>query len=155
MKLEQHGSLVDYVNEKYLQPIDAKGRVLLPKDFRDDFKIRKAEPLYLFPNITEPPYLEIRTQGLWDGYLAALLATFSGSDKKDMYRFVKTKYVRVAPDGQGRIVIPEKLRAICALDDEVLFVNMKKHIEVWNRKHIDTKDIAMSKAFRERSDELF
>jgi len=128
---------------------------LLPKNVRDDFKIRKAEPLYLIPNVNEPPCLEIRTQALWDEFCAALLEKVSGRLKKDLFRFVQTQHARVAPDGQGRIVIPEKQRSTCALDGDVFVVDMRKHIEVWSRRHIDTKYPDMIKAYRELSDDLF
>ena len=146
---------MDYFNDKYLHPIDSKGRLLLPKDIRDHFEIRKSESLYLIPSSNETPCLEIRTQALWDQFNETLLEQTSGPQKKRLVRFVSTQHARIVPDGQGRIVIPEKLRSVCELEDTVAVVNMAKYIEVWCKKHIDAEYPEMMKAYRELSDNLF
>ena len=44
---------------------------------------------------------------------------------------------RVELDKQGRFVLPDRLRRMARLDDEVYLVGQKNRIEIWNRKDFD------------------
>lgn len=44
---------------------------------------------------------------------------------------------RVELDKQGRFVLPDRLRRMARLGDEVFLVGQKNRIEIWNRKDFD------------------
>ena len=147
--------MIDYFNEKDLHTIDPKGRLLLPREIRDAFKIKKANVLYLIPNLSEPPYLEIRTESQWRKYCDTLRQQESSEKKKDSFRYAMMLKERVTVDGGGRIVIPTRIRDKCGLDGSVAVVNMDIYIEVWSQKHMEQKYNDMIRAFREANDRAF
>ena len=53
---------------------------------------------------------------------------------RDLFR----KAVRVAPDSQGRIVIPQQLRAEAQIDKVCVEVGILAHIELWAKERHET-----------------
>jgi DNA-binding transcriptional regulator/RsmH inhibitor MraZ len=45
---------MNFFNDKYLHSLDSKSRLLLPKDIRATFKVKKGDSLYLIPNLSSP-----------------------------------------------------------------------------------------------------
>lgn len=146
---------MNYFNDKYLHSIDQKGRLLLPRDLREYFEMKKGDTLYLIPNASEPPYLEIRTEAQWDRYFESLMQQDNGVKKKDFLRYTRMSLETVTLDGQGRIIIPQRLRDQCSLAKSVAVINMDLFIEVWNQTHVEARYHDMMKAFRELNDNLF
>ena len=144
-----------YFNDKYLHNLDSKGRLLLPREIRSHFKIKKGDNLYLIPNTNEPAYLEIRTARQWQDYCDKLTKQEAGVKKKDFLRYTRISQESVTIDGQGRIIIPQRLRELCKLDSTVAIINMDRFIEVWNKAHVEAKYHDMVNAFRELNDLLF
>jgi MraZ protein len=146
---------MNYFNDKYLHSIDQKGRLLLPRDIRDHFEIKKGDTLYLIPNSSEPPYLEIRTEAQWESYCESLMQQESNVKKKDFLRYARISQESVTMDGQGRLIIPQRLRDQCKLTKSVAVINMDRFIEVWDKSHVEARYHEMMKAFRELNDLLF
>jgi DNA-binding transcriptional regulator/RsmH inhibitor MraZ len=144
-----------YFNDKYLHTIDPKGRLLLPKDIRDHFKIKKSDPLYLVPNMADPPYLEIRSAALWRQYRESLRQHDPGEKKKNSFRYAMMLLETATADGQGRIFIPQRIRDICALDGTVAVINMDLYIEVWSKGNMERKYPELVRAFRDVNDHMF
>jgi division/cell wall cluster transcriptional repressor MraZ len=146
---------MNYFNEKYLCTLDHKARLLLPLDIRQQFKVRRSDILYLIPNTSDPEYLEIRTISQWQSYQQKLLEQEPNVQKKDFLRYTMMLHERVAIDGQGRVVISERLRKLCKLDGTVAVINMQTYVEVWNTAHMERRYADLVRAYRELSDRLF
>jgi MraZ protein len=146
---------MNYFNEKNLHLIDQKGRLLLPRDIRDRFDIKKGDLLYLIPNSSEPPYLEIRTEPQWERYCESLMQQEGNARKKDFLRYTRISQENVTVDGQGRIMLPQRLRDQCELGKTVAVINMDRLIEVWDKTHVEERYREMMKAFRDLNDSLF
>lgn len=142
-------------NDNYLHSIDQRGRMQLPKDVRSDFKIKKGDPLYLFPNPNVPRTLEIRTKSQWDSYVKKALDLPASRDKREFLRILRLTHEQVAPDDQGRIVIPQRLRDECGFDREVVIINMEGFAEVWRKEAVAQKYPDMLRAFNDINDQLF
>jgi MraZ protein len=146
---------MNYFNDKYLHSIDGKGRLLLPLEIRDYFKMKKGDSLYLIPNTSEPSYLEIRTAEQWKSYCNALMQQEPSKQKKDFLRYTRISLECVKLDAHGRIMIPQRLRDLCMLNGTVAIINMDLFVEVWSRENMEAKYHEMVKAFRELHDLTF
>ena len=147
--------MTNYFNERALHTIDGKGRLLLPKEVRDAFGIKKGDVLYLMPNLSDPPYLEIRTADQWEEYRQTLRSGASGEHKKDTYRYAMMIKETAVVDGQGRFMVPGRIRETCRLEGMVAVVDMDIYIEVWRKSHMERKYEDMIRAFKETNDRLF
>jgi MraZ protein len=145
----------NFFSEKAFQSTDPKGRLVLPKDVRDAFKIKKGDTLVLVPNLSDPAYLEIRTTEQWAHYRETLAQEESSEKKKDSIRYAKMFKAEVAVDGQGRILIPQQLREACQLDGTVAVIDMELYIEVWCKANVERKYNDMINAFRETSNRAY
>lgn len=72
----------------------------------------------------------------WD----ALYKRLTGSQKiivspiRDTERFILGSAYQMAPDDQGRIVIPENLAGYANLTEEISFIGLGDRVEVWDTK---------------------
>ncbi|MEE9270072.1 MAG: hypothetical protein V3V49_07405 [Candidatus Krumholzibacteria bacterium] len=145
----------NYFNEKSLHSTDPKGRLLLPKDIRVDLKINKGDVLYLLPDFSALPYLELRTRKQWDLYCKTLRADEGSAQKKDTFRYAMLAKETATVDGQGRILIPQRIKKACGLDETVAVINMAIYIEVWSGDHMEKKYPELVKAFKKTNDRIF
>jgi division/cell wall cluster transcriptional repressor MraZ len=147
--------MLNHFNEKSLHAIDGKGRLLLPKEVRDGLDIKQGDVLFLIPNLADPPYLEIRTAQQWERYRKSLRRESSGEQKKDTFRYAMMIKETAIVDGQGRFMIPNRIRETCHLDGTVAVVDMDIYVEVWCKAHMAKKYADMVRAFKETNDRMF
>jgi len=147
--------MINHFNEKSLHTIDNKGRLLLPKEIRQANKIKKGDVLYLVPNLSDPPYLEVRTAKQWNAYRESLRHESSGEQKKDTFRYAMMIKETAVIDGQGRFMIPSRIREACRLNGTVAVIDMDVYVEVWCREHVEKKYSDMVRAFKETNDRMF
>jgi len=142
-------------NDKYLHSFDTKSRLLLPKDIRDLFEIKKGDSLCLIPNLFAPEYLEIRTEAQWQVYQEDFSKQESNDQKKNFLRYAMMFHEQATVDGQGRIVVSQRIRELCKLSGTVAVINMRSLFEVWNKSHMEQKYAEMVKAYKDINDRLF
>jgi MraZ protein len=145
----------NYFNEKNLHSIDSKGRILLPKEIRENLKIKKGDVLHFVPNLSGPLYIEIRTAGQWKSYRDGLRDLEAGEKKKDSYRYATMLQESATVDGQGRVLIPQRIRELCKVADSVAVIDMDEYVEVWAKENLEQKYSDMVKAFKELNDRMF
>jgi MraZ protein len=106
--------------------LDDKGRLVLPARFRGPF----ADSAYLSPgagciSLREPePYeqmLDRLTERVRTGEIEPLTRSL-----------VAHASTIVRPDAQGRIVIPERLRAFASLEHDVVVCGTVDSVEIWD-----------------------
>ena len=147
--------MMNYFNEKSLHSVDGKGRLLLPKDIRGDLKIKKGDVLFLLPDFSALPYLEVRTRKQWDTYIKNLREDEASDEKKDTYRYAMLAKEKATVDGQGRILIPQRIKKACSLAGTVAVINMAIYFEVWAGDYMDKKYADLVKAFKKTNDRIF
>ncbi len=112
----------------YLYQVDSKGRVTLPAAFRRGSESSSlvlvqafSDALALFPeeswNTVEERFAE--------------LVQRNPEKRRDALRFTANAH-SVSPDKQGRILVPDRLRAAIGLEEDVLIVGAINRIELWN-----------------------
>ena len=146
---------MEHINPRYLQAIDAKGRLQLTREIRSEFRLKKGDKLYLLPSPGKQPHLQIRTAAQWKLFMDEFLLQTPSGAKRDYRRFVELSKETAASDAQGRIGIPGRIRDACSLAGKVLVINMGKCVEVWNPSSIHGKYDAFVHAVEEFNDEMF
>jgi MraZ protein len=116
----------------YTNKIDAKGRVSIPAPFRQVLeRDGYGGGIYCYPSL-DAPALDAGGERLAqkiDGLLAGLP---DYSDERDELSVALYGDVQVlAIDGDGRIVLPDSLRAHAGLDAQVTFVGLGDKFQMW------------------------
>jgi MraZ protein len=142
-------------NDKYLHSVDQRGRLQLSRDIRAGFKVKKGDVIHLLPNPGNPPYLSLWTESKWKTYLANLKNQPSSETKRNSLRFIRLMHEQVTADGQGRIVISQRLREFCRFEKEIAIIDMGDYIEAWNKDAVEQKYNDMLRDFNEINDLLF
>jgi MraZ protein len=112
----------------YLYQLDEKGRVSLPAAFR-----REAPDQRFVMVQVHPPALSVYPEAEWVGVEERLDELLRHQPEARLYVLrVLSNAVEVVPDGQGRILIPSRLKEAAELDGQALLVGAIRKIEIWN-----------------------
>ncbi len=120
----------------FTNKIDAKGRVSVPAPFRailerDAYAAGESRGVYCYPSL-DAPALDAGGERLAqkiDGLVARLP---DYSDERDELSVALYGDVQVLSiDGDGRIVVPESLRAHAGLSGSVTFVGLGDKFQMW------------------------
>ena len=109
---------------QYAHNIDAKGRLFIPAKLREELgetfhvTIGPDHCLTIYPNDT------------WDDFMAKFHDMPYSKGKS--LRAPSANAVDCEPDGQGRILIPAKLRKYADLEKEVVVIGSFDRAEIWN-----------------------
>jgi MraZ protein len=107
--------------------IDAKGRMAVPAKFRVQMDrggvISKGKSACL----------SVYTMQVWEEKSAGLVAGMTDDELRDFERRIYPSASEIELDGQGRMVIPAKLRAYAQLGSEVTVAGVRDHFEIWDR----------------------
>ena len=109
---------------QYAHNIDAKGRLFIPAKLREELgetfhvTIGPDHCLTIYPNDT------------WDDFMAKFHDMPYSKGKS--LRALSANAVDCEPDGQGRILIPAKLRKYADLEKEVVVIGSFDRAEIWD-----------------------
>lgn len=107
--------------------IDAKGRMILPRSYRQEFEsglvVTKGLDgcLLLFP-LSEWEKVESKIEEMPAG-------------KEETRRFSRLFFSnasRLMPDAQGRVLVPSHLREMAGFKKDVVVVGLSNKVEIWN-----------------------
>ena len=112
---------------EYTHSLDNKGRVALPAKFRpqlgDGAIIARGLDHCLF----------VFTKESWEKLTAKIAGmSFMKSDSRAFARLMLAGASEVEFDHQGRILIPEYLRAYASLKKQAIFAGLYDRIEIWD-----------------------
>jgi transcriptional regulator MraZ len=113
---------------EYEHTLDAKGRLAIPARFRPHMG-RGAVLSKGMGNCLSLYPLEH-----WEQKSNELIARMEGDELRNFERRIYPSACEVELDGQGRIVVPVKLRAYAKLEVNVTIVGVRDHIEIWDRE---------------------
>lgn len=113
--------------------IDAKGRVIMPAKFRDElgekFVITKGLDKCLF----------VFSEDEWEK-LDQKLSEQSLSKGRKIQRFFYGSMTECELDKQGRVLIPQSLRAYSEINKDVVIVGLAKRAEIWSKDEWDKQN---------------
>jgi len=136
----------------YVHTIDAKGRVSLPAELRNELLRRSDRPATL-TNMYD--HLALFADDEWKNYVAKLSGVNEfRMERQALRRFVIAGATDCTPDSQGRILIPPHLREHAKLEKEVTIAGIDDRIEIWDRASFDQDRLRTREQFREISTEV-
>jgi MraZ protein len=128
--------------------IDAKGRVSIPAPFRavlerDRYAAGAGLGVYCYPSL-DAPALDAGGERLAqkiDGLLSGLPDYSDERDELSVALYGEVQILAIDPD--GRIVLPEKLRACIGIEAggaaEIAFVGLGDKFQMWEPKRFDER----------------
>lgn len=126
------------VTGTYEHSIDAKGRLFIPAKLREEL----GAAFYLAMGVDT--CLAIYPQESWDKFTEKF-ASLPVSQSKGM-RALFANAVKCVPDSQGRIVLPQRLRAYADLDKDVVIIGVHNRAEIWSAERWNETEEDMTPA---------
>ncbi len=112
---------------EYHHAIDEKGRLAIPMKFRP--RLKKAVVTRGLDNC-----LFVYEVKEWKKLAARLAALpFSQANTRAFARLMLAGAMDVEVDGQGRVVLPEYLRAYAKLSKEAVIAGLYNRLEIWDK----------------------
>jgi len=118
---------VDMFLGQFDHTIDAKGRMAVPARFRG--QLEKGAVISKGMGAC----LSVYTMQRWEEKSAELVEGKTSEELRDFERRIYPSASEVELDGQGRLVIPGRLRTFAGLESEVTVAGVRDHIEIWDR----------------------
>lgn len=113
---------------EFQHTVDPKGRVIVPSTFRDEL----GEKFIVTKGLDECLFVYSKTE--WSNLEAKLKTLpFSSKDARAFVRFIFSGATECEVDKQGRILIPQNLRAYAGLDKDICIIGVSARVEVWDR----------------------
>ena len=114
---------------KYRHNVDPKGRLFVPAKLREEL----GESFYVTLGLEH--CLSVYTEAGWQAIVDKYNALRMSQARK--MRFLFANAAKCEPDKQGRFLIPTELRDYAGLKDEVMFVGLAGHAEIWDSATYD------------------
>ena len=115
---------VNSMTGQYSHTIDAKGRLFIPA------KLRQELGATFHVTVGQDHCLSVYSDESWNAFMDKL-RTKSYNEVKQL-RGLFAYAADCEPDGQGRILIPAKLRQYAELDKDVVVIGSYDRVEIWN-----------------------
>ncbi len=135
--------------------VDAKGRVSIPATFRrviesgdPDFTEGLRPQLVIVYGDHRRDYLECYTIEAIDEVDRKIAALPRGSERRKMLERLfsgQSQPTEIDPD--GRLVLPQKLRAKIGLDSEAYFIAAGDTFQIWKPRTYEEKEIGKTEAW--------
>lgn len=117
---------------EYQHTIDRKGRLILPSKFRESAKINFIEKFFVTRGLDKCLFMfseeEWRAQ---ENKLKTL--SFTKPQARAFNRLYFSGATEVAPDRQGRVIIPQYLKDFADIKKDVVVVGVSNRIEIWSK----------------------
>lgn len=112
---------------RYQHNIDDKGRLIIPARFREMLERGAYITLGFERN------LMVLTPEVFDQLYANVIGlSLTDSSARDLQRFIFSNAERVEVDKVGRILLPQYLRELAQLENEVILVGIGNKFEIWS-----------------------
>ena len=135
---------------EYNHTIDEKGRLIIPAKFREElgneFVVTRGLDGCLFGyNNSEWQVFEDKLRAL----------PLTNKDARQFQRFMLAGAASVEIDKQGRILLPQVLRAFAGLDKDVVLIGVAGRIEIWSKdKYEEASAVDDMEAIAEKMSDL-
>lgn len=114
---------------EYEHTVDSKGRVAIPARFR--VQMDRGAVVSKGMGVC----LSIYTMDRWEEKSNELVAGKSSDELRDFERRIYPSASEIDLDGQGRMIVPAKLRTYARIElgGEVTIAGVRDHFEIWDR----------------------
>jgi len=120
--------------------LDAKGRLAVPKRYRDDLKEQCENRLVLTYSAFDSGVLWLYLEKEWQRVRDEVMALPSlNANHRALQRRLVGSATAVEPDGTGRILLPPSLREVAGLQKHVVMLGMGSRFEIWEEDVLNQK----------------
>ena len=136
----------------YENRLDKKGRVSVPASFRSYLSNLGYNGVICYPSFNNQS-IEAWPQDRIEKISSAIDSLNPFEEKRDFFATsVLSESVSLQFDGEGRVLISEKLLNHAKIKNNILFVGLGKTFQVWEPKTFEKfKVVARKKAYQNRS----
>ncbi|MGH6661000.1 MAG: division/cell wall cluster transcriptional repressor MraZ [Rhodospirillales bacterium] len=121
---------------RYVNRIDKKGRVSVPKPFRDAFEGQSFNGLYVYPLFKFNAF-----EACGEEFMNRLSDSLDDlpmfSDEQDDLSVILESARRLPFDPEGRVVLPAEMLKTATIASQVLFVGRGQRFQIWEPKTYD------------------
>ena len=128
--------------------LDAKGRLMLPSDFKEQMGEQAEEGFVLRPSLFDDSIcLDLYTRKDWDEQQLKLRARFNIYNEEGIQalRFLNEGVRFVKLDASGRLQIPKELMERGGLSKEVVVEALANKMEIWDKNRHQKSVAAVDK----------
>jgi len=128
---------------RYTNAVDAKSRVVMPSVFRPAFADGGLLTVWQDRCLAAFPAPE------FDRYAAHMRRALASSGEAEPDTILRELYATTTElrlDVQGRLALPDDLRALVGIDGEVRFQGFGRRVELWPAAAVDPDEAADSRA---------
>ena len=108
----------------YSHSLDAKKRVFIPAKFREEL----GNEFYITRKFD--PYLSVYTASDWEEFVETI-SRLPESEAAELQEYLLGVAQKCIPDGNGRIILDDKLMKHAAIDKSIVFVGAGRQIKIW------------------------
>ena len=120
--------------------LDAKGRLAVPKRYRDDLKEQCENRMVLTYSAFDSGVLWLYLEKEWQRVRDEVMALPSlNANHRSLQRRLVGSATAVEPDGTGRILLPPSLREVAGLQKHIVMLGMGSRFEIWDEGVLNQK----------------
>jgi len=119
---------------EYNHTIDPKNRIIVPAKFREGL----GDNFVISAGMDGCLYLVKRED--WEAFAERLDKLPFTAESRKLKRYFMRNSAECEPDKQGRILIPQTLKELAALEKDVVMVGSSSKIEIWSKERLDSLD---------------
>jgi MraZ protein len=132
----------------YEKAIDAKGRVSIPPAFRSAIG-GQGDRLFCFPSFVDAA-LEAYGEAEYFGLLERIEGIVETPEAREQLEFaVITRCSELTLDGEGRIVLPERMLREAGIEKAAIFAGRGNRFQIWAPSHFAAHEAAAMGRARE------
>jgi MraZ protein len=114
--------------------LDKKGRIIIPSAFREASKENYVEKFFITRGLDTCLFMFPEEE--WRNQEAKFRAlSFTKRETRKFNRLFFSGAVPVAPDKQGRILVPAYLKSYANIKKEIILIGVSNRIEIWSREN--------------------
>ncbi len=130
---EKWRKVVNMFYGEFEHNIDKKGRLIIPSKFREIYKDRYTDKLYITRGLDKCLFLFTEEEWkLQEKKFKDL--SFTKGEARKFNRLYFSGASEVVCDAQGRILIPQYLFDYAFIKDEVMVVGVSDRVEIWSKE---------------------
>lgn len=134
---------------EYESKIGDKKRTAIPKKIREEL----GEQIIITRGYEK--CLVLINKRLWEKVAGEVISgSFINKNIRDTSRFLVGSAVEVAPDEQGRVIIPARLHQYAKLKRDLVYVGLVNWVEVWDRAEWEKRLAYLAKHGEEIAEQL-
>jgi len=117
---------------EYEHTLDKKGRLILPAKVRETAKANYIEKFFVTRGLDKCLFLFSEDE--WRSQETKFKSlSFTKSQARRFNRLFFSGAVEVAPDGQGRVLLPKYLKDYAGIKKNVMIAGISNRLEIWDK----------------------